>query len=61
MKPIEFITAVAENDHNEPAGTIIDALQKEVEILSGPGERWRILSYYYDKPTGKMILDIERY
>lgn len=59
MKPIEFITDIADNDYNAPAGRVAEAMKKDIEIYSSPTEKWEVLSYYMSA-DGHMVLDIER-
>jgi hypothetical protein len=59
MAPFEFITDCGD-DYNAPVGAVIEALKNPLKILSGPGEDFVVLSYYYSHKDKCMVLDIER-
>ena len=59
MTPLDFITTLADDCYNTPAGQIQETQQENIRIFSSSKE-WQILSYYYNEEYKCMCLDIEK-
>ena len=55
MTPLDFIKEIAENDYNQAAGEVVEAMHKEIEFLTSEG-KLEVLSYYYHE--GHMVIDL---
>lgn len=58
MTPLQFVSDIG-GDYNAPAGRIAKALTKTLVIRTSKGE-YQVLSYYYDKDIGRMVIDISK-
>lgn len=59
MTPLDFVRIDSDHDPNAPAYMFAESLDKPIQIFSGPGEEWEILSYYLHS-DGRMTLDIQQ-
>lgn len=56
MKPIEFITSI--DQYNNSFGEQMEAITEENLVIQSKSGFWQVLSYYYCRETGNMVLEI---
>lgn len=57
MKPIDFVVFDGDSSPNTPVIHIAEAMNKSIKIFGADGE-YEVLSYYYDRKEGHMVLEI---
>jgi hypothetical protein len=57
MSPMQFITDCGEQ-HNDPVGAVIAALQKPM-LIHSQGGSYVVVSYYFSEEDGCMVMDIQ--
>lgn len=59
MTPFDFIDYYGNSSPNDPILDINQAMHKPL-VISSANSEWEVLSYYYDRTTKEMVIDIKK-
>lgn len=59
MNPLDFVNYDGGSNYNAPVGAVNEAMNKPL-IIRSVNHEWKVLSYWFDDETNRMVIDIQK-